>query len=61
MLKEVKVKNYQIKDCITWAFYGFFCFMATRMVNSVDKLNVEMAKVVTVVGQHEKRLDKLEQ
>jgi hypothetical protein len=46
---------------INWAFMGILAFMAARMVSSVDRLNVKMAEVVTLTGQHEKRLDKLEE
>lgn len=48
------------RDFVTWTFYLILSFSATRLVNAVDDLKIEMAKIGTIVNQHEKRLDKLE-
>ena len=50
------MKNY--RDFVNWAFYGLLAFMSSRVVNSIDTLNTEMAKVVTAIGYHEKDLQR---
>jgi len=54
------MKNTTAQDWVNWAFMGMLSFMAYKTVESIDNLNIEVAKVVAVVGQHEKRIDKLE-
>jgi len=50
--------TFNTRDLMTLIFYGVISYNAFKIADSVDRLNVEMAKMVTTVGQHEKRLDK---
>lgn len=57
----MSIDKLSFRDFVNWAFLGLLALMAVRMTESVDRLNLEVAKVVAIVGQHEKRLDKLEE
>ena len=50
---KIDLKSAAIVVC-----YGIISWQAIRIANSVDVLNIAMAKVVTQVENHEKRLDK---
>jgi len=50
--------SFSPKDVMTLILYGLIAYNAFRIADSVDTLNVEMAKMTATVGQHEKRLDK---
>ena len=52
---EVSIKP---KDLMTMLFYALISYNAFKIANTVDTLSIAMAKIVAVVEQHEKRLDK---
>lgn len=56
------------KDVATWAFCAgwsaiglFIAGRISSMSESVEKLNVNVAVVIEKVGNHEKRIEKLEE
>jgi len=46
------------RDLMMLIFYGIISYNAVRIANTTDRLSIQMATVIAVVEQHEKRLDK---